>query len=653
MIPKYIRDDIEKNIMKAPLHWLKKYVDITISVDELVEKLTAIGHMQDKKPEHIAGDTVLDLEVRQNRSDCYSMWGIAREIGAVTQKACTFDSPSKLPTPTEKSSPMAIENLAPDHCQRFTAYTLQGLDPHAQTPDDIRAALTAYGMPCIHPVVDITNYVMIETGEPLHAFDARAIPGGALRIRQARDQETITVLGNKTLTLTTDDLIITDHADTPVSFSGLIGGSTSGIQSDTTAIVIEAATYNQAMIRRSSIRHGIRTEASTRHEKFLHPHAVEHALARAVDLILTVCGGTITGHAESYPVPLSLLELDIRLTEIARLGGITQSMSEVIACLTRLGFSVLSHDELSARVSVPYWRTDIAYEADIVEEVLRMYGYENITSVIPAAAPPVDITARAFILDEQLRDRLLTFGFSEQITETLTADTASDFGTSSMIEPVRLQNALNAEKTVLRQSLVHGLMQALSVQKKWGYTQRSLFELGLLYGRTTQNGVTTYIERRSLGLLMHDSSKSHQTLYRTLKGIVTALMGSGDHVSHTIVIDAHTVYVSVDLSQHADAPHDTHQKLYTHIPQIKKISVSCYIPRTVKLGDVFDSLSSSFPMVHAFELGEEPMPHGTDQQSVLIHCLLFSDDGMSTTDQHRLLTDIGALLQTRFAAALR
>jgi phenylalanyl-tRNA synthetase beta chain len=298
--------------------------------------------------------------------------------------------------------------------------------------------------------------VTIELGEPLHAFDIRHVEDGTIVIRRAKGGEKLTILGGKVLTLTTDDLVIASKSKA-LSLAGMIGGAESGVQPDTTEIVLEAATYNQASIRRSSIRHSVRTEASTRHEKFLHPHLAEIALQRAASLIVEICGGEIVALADSYPDPVKESTLDLRLSEVERLGGVKISPKDAENYLSSLGFIIVRVSDFPPkadqplaeefRVSVPYWRTDIEQEADLVEEILRLYGYEHIPASLPPSPSPKNITSYWFKLEERIRDVMLQLGFDEQITEPLTKSNSKfKILNSNNGKQIRLQNALNAKK---------------------------------------------------------------------------------------------------------------------------------------------------------------------------------------------------------------
>ncbi len=566
--------------MKIPLNWLKDYVDIEISQDELVKRLTAIGHMQDKKPEHVAGDTVIDLEVRQNRSDCLSILGVAQEVAAVTGKRIKACRQVGLKAKTN-SSLLNIINESPENCFRFSAYKIAGIDPEANTPDWMKARLEAYGMKTISPIVDITNFVMIETGEPMHAFDSRSIPNGVIKLRQAKKGEKLTVLGDKSIELDADDLIVTDKDDSPISFSGLIGGTTSGIKSDSTEIVLEAATYNQAVVRRSSIRHSIRTEASTRHEKFMHTDLVIPALDRAASLIMEICGGEVVAFHENIAKRSDILTLELRFSEVARLGGVEIDAKEVIEIFQNLNFEILEKNNLSLKLRVPYVRTDILEEADLVEEVLRIYGYENIPGSLPNFAPPKRITSKYFLTEEKIRDAAVSIGLSEIITEPLVAPLDVDEKIA-----IHLQNALNADKSVLRTSLKSGLVGSYKYQRKFDKSAINVFEIGLVYHKANTKK-NPYLEIKTLGVLSHDSTSVFQQVASKLLGFVKKIesMTGCIEVSEELIIgkiDEHTAFTELAIRVPTTAS-NAEGYFYESIPHFSEIDISVSLKNDIDL----------------------------------------------------------------------
>ncbi|MEK9179591.1 MAG: phenylalanine--tRNA ligase beta subunit-related protein, partial [Patescibacteria group bacterium] len=321
--------------MKVPLNWLKEYVDIPADVSVVSDLFTAIGHMQDHQPEVVVGDTVLDLEVRQNRSDCLSILGLALELSAVSEK------PLRVPRAYESEMPKAplkstIDIKDEDLCYRFNTVTIEGISVK-ESPEWLKNRLEAYGIKPINNVVDITNYVMVEIGEPLHAFDLGVLQKPVLIIRRAVKGEKLAALNGKVLNLTSEDLIVSTEKE-PVALAGIIGGTKSSITSKTTRILLEAATYNQAGIRRTSLRHSLRTEASLRHEKFLHPYLAEQGLKRAIEMILEICGGILGDHTDCFTKKNEETKVTMRMSRLEYLCGVHVPFDTVVGILSRLGF---------------------------------------------------------------------------------------------------------------------------------------------------------------------------------------------------------------------------------------------------------------------------------------------------------------------------
>lgn len=641
--------------MKIPLSWLKEYVDIPPDVDELTSKLTAIGHMQDKKPEKVGDDIVIDLEVRQNRPDCLSVVGVAREVAAVTGKNLKVQSTKYKVQSSQTKDTLHIMNTAPDLCKRFKALRIRLGTRNLEhgTPTWMTKRLTAYGIKSISPIVDITNYVTIELGEPLHAFDIRHIQDDTLIIRKAEDGEKLTVLGGKVLTLTNEDLVIASKSKA-LSLAGMIGGAESGVQQDTTEIVLEAATYNQASIRRSSIRHSVRTEASMRHEKFLHPHLAEVALERAASLIVEIGDGEIIAHADSYPNPVKESSIDLRLSEIERLGGVSITLDQAKQYLELLDISALGSGLSTLRSSAPYWRTDIEQEADLVEEILRLYGYENIPASLPPFPSPNNITSYWFKLEEQIRNVMLQLGFDEQITEPLTKSNSKSENLNSNIgRQIVLQNALNADKNALRINLSEGLSVALNHQKKFGKEAIRLFELGKVYGETGDKK-NPYFESRQLGFIWYDSSEQKETIYRSAKGVVETLCHSlgfafSDEIFSIQLFDEHTVFASIEIEKYwgITAKKQTPDKLlYSSIPNFKKFDISVYLDDSVKVGEAISSLSQKFPSIEAIDYVIS-VSNKEGKKNVLLKFLT------SKGDKDSLIQKITQQLQDIFRAEIR
>lgn len=491
--------------MIVPLNWLKEYIDITESPEEVARVFTSIGYMLDRPITQVEGDTVIDLEVRQNRSDCLSLIGLARELGAALGR------PLKLPESAESlgesKGKTRIEIPEPELCPRFFGLTFEGVTVK-ESPDWMKKRLAAYGIKSINNVVDITNYVATELGMPLHAYDADKIAERHIIIRHAHQGESLVLFGGKHVSFTEDDVI---HADAtgPIGFGALMGGEEKSVHPETTSIILEAAVYNQGSVRRSSRRHGIRTEASTRLEKFIHPHLVEVALKRALQLVQELTGGSLVDTTDTYPLKPAEIKVTLHISEVKRLCGVDVSMDKASNILDSLEISheKISNEELLA--TVPYFRTDLEQEADLVEEVMRMYGYDKIPEMLPHSAPPISIQSKIFDIEEAARDLFIAMGYDEVITEPITDEAVP------AREAIMLENSLTSEKRMLRTTLQFSLENAATQRSKFRQKDIRLFEVGKVYFKEGD----THIEERVLGCI---TSGTHT--YAEIKGDCETLL---------------------------------------------------------------------------------------------------------------------------------
>ncbi len=627
--------------MKVPLSWLKEYVDIDVEPAELMRRLTAVGHMQDGPAKSIAGDQVYDLEVRQNRSDCLSLIGVAREVAAVLETTIIDPLQKSAPLPSI-SGGTKLEVHDDSLCYRFNTLTLTGLTV-GPSPDWMQKRLEAYGMKAINNIVDVTNYVMIEQGQPLHAFDLEKLASPEFHIRQAKAGEHLVVLGGKDVSLTSEDLIIADNTG-PVALAGVIGGEKTSVSSTTTTIVLEAATYNQATVRRSALRHTLRTEASTRLEKFLHPFMTEVALRRAAELITQLAGGKVVDRSETYPRPLAEKQLKLRLSAIHRLGGIELSTEEAQSLLAK-EMIVSELEDKSLNVTIPFWRTDIEQEADLVEEVLRLYGYDRIEEALPSGVVPKDIQSRAHTLEEQLRDLFAACGYDEQITEPLVNEK------HSRLEPVRLQNSLSSEKVMLRTSLVPQLLLGASNRRRYRQTDIRLFEVGKVY---FQEGDDSR-EKKVVSALI----TGPQASYLALKGVAEVVLERlGIRWEPGMVqiepIDTNTFVLTLETEALLKAPKYLSRRILTSPPQLILEDWSLSVPQELAVGEVLTFTRAASPLVRRVTLGEEPRALEPGRKSLFVKVAYHDPTRtLSTTDTDPVRENIQAQLRERFNVELR
>ena len=444
----------------------------------------------------VLGDTVLDVHVWPNRADTMNLVGIAREIAAILGAARSQGVAGGLGIPGDIASAVighvgratglfgiptvhepdesyaaagppiadavAVRIDDPALCARYVATLIEGVRVGA-SPEWMQERLRAAGMRPINNVVDITNYVMIELGQPLHAFDADRVEG-AIGVRLARPGEGLRTLDGVDRALTGDTLLITDDSG-PIALAGVMGGAATEVTEDTTRVLLEAARFDPVSIRRTSFRLALRSEASTRFERGLSPELAAHASRRATKLFVELCGGTARqGSVDAYPAPPAPVVVTLTRHRLDMLIGVHVPTAEVAAILGTLGFEMLESDG-AFRVRAPWWRTDVAIPDDIAEEVVRLAGYDRLPPAAIAGAIPAWEPDALLALRERLRDALAGAGMQEIITYSLTTDEVlarviapEDL---AILRPLRLRNTLSADREVMRPTLRHAVLETL------------------------------------------------------------------------------------------------------------------------------------------------------------------------------------------------
>jgi phenylalanyl-tRNA synthetase beta chain len=428
---------------------------------------------------------VLELEITPNRPDCLAVYGIAREVHAATETPLAPAPWADDPHPEGDSIPgFSVEVQAPDLCPRFTARLFEDvrLGP---SPLWLKARLMAAGQRPINNVVDITNYVMLLTGQPMHAFDADLVAGGKLVVRRGRDGEPMTTLDDVERTLDADTCVI-DDAEGPTSIAGIMGGARSEVRETTTRVLMEAATWNGPNIQRTSGRLALRTEASGRFEKGLQPEQGMDGQALATKLMIELCGARPVGGTIDVggpgPEPITLRLRDAR-TE--RLLGAPVPRAESARLLDALGFATADAPD-GLDVTVPHWRRDdVTREADLIEEVARLWGLDRLPFTLPSRRGAVGRLAPAQRLRRRAEDALLGAGLSEAVGWSFTApDTTRRLrlaGDDPRARPVALENPMSEEQSVMRTTLTGSLLDSLRRNRTRGFDDVRLFEFGAVY----------------------------------------------------------------------------------------------------------------------------------------------------------------------------
>lgn len=430
------------------------------------------------------GDVVLDAEITPNRPDCLSILGIAHEVAAVTGVEVT-EPDIEYP---EEGNPIAnqvkIEITDPDLCSRYAASLITGVKI-GPSPQWIKESLARAGQRSINNVVDITNYVMLEYGQPLHAFDFDLVKGDTITVRSACDQENIDTLDDETLDLRPGMLTISD-SEGPIALAGIIGGARTAIRDSTISLLIESANFDSVNTRKTATELRQFTEASYRFERSITPDLVTRALRRATRLIVQEAGGTVAeGIVDLWPRKKNQEPVGITKSGIKKVLGVDFGMDLVEQTLVSLGFEVISRSTGSSLlVKVPYWRTDIVIEEDLVEEIARICGYDRVPTEMLSTPVPHRQSQPFRDLRERIRDLLVGMGMQEVISYSLTnlETLAAARVSTDNVEPLELANPMSNRLRYLRTSLRASVLETMVSNLRFGEVEGlRLFEIGRVY----------------------------------------------------------------------------------------------------------------------------------------------------------------------------
>jgi phenylalanyl-tRNA synthetase beta chain len=435
------------------------------------------------------GDIVLDLDITPNRPDCLSVIGIAREIAALTGESLRLPQVDYEETERSIDSLACVDIVSPDLCPRYCASLITGITI-AQSPGWLQRRLNSCGMRPINNVVDVTNYVMLEYGQPLHSFDFDKLEGRQIIVRRAERREIITTLDGSKRTLNPDILVIADK-EGAVAVAGVMGGLDSEVTDRTGTILLESANFNQAAIRRGCSHLQFQSEASVRFDKGLNSELPLLPLKRATQLLLELTGGKAArGIIDVYPGKSGPNLISLTTREVMRLSGLKVSITEIIEVLRALGFECREGDSRSQIfVSAPYWRSDVRCSADLVEEVVRIIGYDKVpmtrlSSSLPAQKSKLSPQARRSDLKDALRNILTGFGFQEIVTYPLVSLEKLQRLSPQLelrIRPLKVANPMTREQEYLRTSLRAGLLATLAHNQKFEQAGIRLFEIGKVF----------------------------------------------------------------------------------------------------------------------------------------------------------------------------
>lgn len=434
-------------------------------------------------------DIVYEIGITPNRPDLLSHFGVAREIGILTGKT------PKLPAvrlreskvPIGKSFSVRVEDTV--NCPRFAVRLIRGVRI-SESPLWMQRALQSVGLRPRNNVVDVTNYVMLECGQPMHAFDLAMLRGNRIIVRQVRGGTRFTTLDGKERILPEGAVMVCD-AEREVSIAGIMGGENSEISDTTTDVVLESAYWNPSSIRRTAKALGIQSDASYRFERGADPNASDYALDRAASLIVELAGGQVLkGKIDIYPKKIQPRRISLRPERCNSVLGTRLSSAEIEKFLSRLGIRKVAAKKGRTIFQVPTFRVDIEREIDLIEEVARVYGYDNIETKTVASID-LDHPFKKESLTDRIREILVGFGYHEALTISLQDERTALLATP---HPVRLANPLGVEMSTMRTSLVPGLLQAVARNHSFGNVDLRMFEIGHVFSRSAEPQVVDNIK---------------------------------------------------------------------------------------------------------------------------------------------------------------
>jgi phenylalanyl-tRNA synthetase beta chain len=466
--------------MKLSPLWIRDYVDLTVDDQRLAEDLTNVGI----SVEGISGsgaDTVFEMEIGTNRPDAMNHYGVAREAAAI------YDRPLKPITPklpqANDGAPFPITVEEPALCPRFSARVIRGT--HIKpSPSEITHRLQLLDQRPISNAVDATNYVLWEIGKPTHVFDMDLLEGRQIIVRKARAGETLKTLDGLDRKLTTEDLVVCD-AKKPVGLAGVMGGYDTMITEKTRNIVIESAWWDPGIVRKMSRRHVIHTDASHRFER----GADFESTVLSCDLVAQMILESGAGQLEGDVVDVTSKKMDqapvlLHVSEVRRILGGNLDAGQIFRLLKRLGFNLIpeGQDEAQFWVNIPSWRLDVEREIDVIEEIARLHGYDKFKNTLPAYSGAV-VELPHTPMDATVRERALALGYNEALSLTFIshADAEKFSSASTGAGVLELENPLSEEASVMRTSLVPGMLDMLAWNLNRGHAEARLFEIASVY----------------------------------------------------------------------------------------------------------------------------------------------------------------------------
>jgi len=540
--------------MKISPQWLRDFVDLNVNFHQLADDLTLAGIAV----ESVNGEgdgTIFEMDITTNRPDAMNHYGVARECSAIYDLPLRAIEP-QLPQPsaakagssadlggTTEVVPFPIEIQDQEGCARFTARIIRDVTIKP-SPEKIARRLGLLDQRPINNAVDATNYTLWEMGKPTHVFDLDLLEGGKIVVRRARDGETLKTLDGIERKLTSEDLVVAD-ARKPVGLAGTMGGFDTMITEKTRNILIESAWWDPVTVRKMSRRHGLHTDASHRFERGADYESTVLSCDRVAELILQSGGGELVGGlVDVVARRLDQAPLALHLSEVRRILGEKLEAGEILRILRRLGFELIPEpgEDLEFTVQVPSWRLDVEREIDVIEEIARLHGYDKFANTLPAYVGAV-VELPDAEKEKKLRTSLLALGYDEAIS--LTFISHQDAEQFSSVPVIELANPLSEEASVMRTSMVPGMLNMLAYNLNRGTNNVRLFEAGNVFeaaGEKTMEFKRICVGATGSALKASVHQAARPISFFDLKGDVETLLGAFQHVGLEYKADAADYY---------------------------------------------------------------------------------------------------------------
>ena len=504
--------------MLVPLSWLKDFVTLTEDEEKIAEKLLLSG----TKVEEITrkdGEVVFDFEITPNRGDCLGVIGIAREASVLFEEKLRLPEPFSETVLTSRRKSINFSSVDKSLCPYYTIGIIDNIKVE-KSPEWIRKRLELVGIRPLNNIVDITNYVMMETGQPMHAFDYDKIVG-SLILRASKEGEKVITIDGKERKLHKGAIIIED-SEKLIDLAGLMGGENSEVDENTSTIVLHVPIYNSVAIRRTSQYTSLRTEASNRFEKQLDPNGHRYAFERALHLLKIEAGGNLASNIRSINYPVKSESFEISIERVRKILGISISEDDLVNILSNLGFEILpspSLNESRFEIRPPTWRPDVKSTEDISEEIGRIWGYNNFPKKLPRGDIPTHEDSFTVDWAKRVRNLLTGLGINETYSHSMTdakSVTNIDFDTEKTL---KVNNRMTVDYEYMRPTLLIGLLQSIEINLNH-FDEVELFEFGRTF--STQIDTKTKLPSQSNKISLTTTKAD----YFYIKGIVEQILNT-------------------------------------------------------------------------------------------------------------------------------